>query len=86
MINELVTNAAKHGNGPISVRYKIGDGIYELFVCDQGEGLPTGFSIEKTTGLGMKVINTLAKQLGGHVTAQANPAGRGACFKVIYPL
>lgn len=86
MVNELVTNAAKHGNGPISVRYKISNGIYELFVCDEGEGLPTGFNLEETTGLGMKVINTLAKQLGGHVTAQANPAGRGACFKVTYPL
>ena len=86
MLNELVTNAAKHGNGPISVRYKISNGIHELFVCDEGEGLPTGFNLEDTTGLGMKVINTLAKQLGGHVTAQANPAGRGACFKVTYPL
>jgi two-component sensor histidine kinase len=86
MINELVTNAAKHGNGPISVRYKITNSVHELFVCDQGEGLPAGFSIEKTTGLGMKVINTLAMQLGGHVTAQANTAGRGACFKVSYPL
>ena len=86
MLNELVTNAAKHGNGPIGVRYKISNGIHELFVCDEGEGLPTGFNLEETTGLGMKVINTLAKQLGGHVTAQANPAGRGACFKVTYPL
>jgi hypothetical protein len=32
----------------------------------------------------MMVVTTLAKQLGGQMTAQANPAGQGACFKVAY--
>jgi hypothetical protein len=32
----------------------------------------------------MKVVTTLARQLGGQMNAQANPAGRGACFKVAY--
>ena len=84
MLNELVTNAAKHGAGRINVEYKIIDGIHELSVCDGGQGLPDNFDPDGTAGLGMKVVTTLARQLGGQLNAQANPAGRGACFKVAY--
>ena len=85
MLNELVTNAAKHGGaGRINVTYKIVDDVQELCVCDEGQGLANDFNPEQTAGLGMKVVNALARQLGGHVTAQVNPAGRGACFKVAY--
>ena len=84
MLNELVTNAAKHGAGRINVEYKIIDGIHELSVCDEGQGLPNNFNPDGTAGLGMKVVTTLARQLGGQMNAQANPAGRGACFKVAY--
>jgi two-component sensor histidine kinase len=84
MLNELVTNAAKHGAGRINVEYKIIDGIHELSVCDEGQGLPDNFNPDGTAGLGMKVVTTLARQLGGQMNAQANPAGRGACFKVAY--
>jgi two-component sensor histidine kinase len=84
ILNELVTNAAKHGAGRINVEYKIIDGIHELSVCDEGQGLPNNFSPDGTAGLGMKVVTTLARQLGGQMNAQANPAGRGACFKVAY--
>jgi two-component sensor histidine kinase len=84
MLNELVTNAAKHGAGRINVEYKIIDGIHELSVCDEGQGLPNNFDPDGTAGLGMKVVTTLARQLGGQMNAQANPAGRGACFKVAY--
>ncbi len=84
MLNELVTNAAKHGAGRINVEYNIVDGIHELSVCDEGGGLPNDFNQDVTAGLGMKVVTTLARQLGGQMTAQANPAGQGACFKVSY--
>jgi two-component sensor histidine kinase len=86
MVNELVTNAAKHGAGRICVDYKIRRGTHELIVCDEGEGLSNDFSPAGSAGLGMKVVTTLARQLGGQMTAQANPAGRGACFKVAYQM
>jgi two-component sensor histidine kinase len=84
MLNELVTNAAKYGAGKINVDYKIVDDIHELIVCDEGQGLTDGFDPDQAAGLGMKVVTALAKQLSGHMTAQANPAGRGACFKVAF--
>lgn len=84
MLNELITNAAKHGAGRIDVAYNIVGDVHELSVCDEGEGLASDFNAETTSGLGMKVVTALARQLGGHMSAQANPAGRGACFKVTY--
>jgi|tagenome__1003787_1003787.scaffolds.fasta_scaffold20982848_5 two-component sensor histidine kinase len=86
MLNELVTNAAKHGAGRIDVEFKIAGGRHELSVCDEGEGLPRDFDSKNTEGLGMKVVHALAGQAGGSVNAQANPRGRGACFTVSYPV
>lgn len=42
-VNELVTNAAKHGRGKISVSYRRAVSDQMLSVCDEGDGLPLGF-------------------------------------------
>ncbi len=87
IVNELVTNAAKHGAGRINVTYIAGDASgRELIVCDQGEGLPGNF--DPTTsmrGLGMKIVEVLARQLGGTFSVGENPSGTGACFVVKFP-
>lgn len=86
MVNELATNAAKHGAGKIDVTYKSDGGMRELTVCDEGRGLAAGFDPEESvTGLGMRVVTTLARQHGGSVTAGSNPSGRGSCFTVLLP-
>lgn len=83
--NELVTNAAKHGTDKVSVSYRCQDEC-KLVVCDQGYGLPADFDPETSgDGLGMKIASAMAQQLGGTLTAGANPAGRGACFTVTFP-
>lgn len=84
--NELITNAAKHGASQIDVSYRIKGSVHELSVRDDGEGLPTGFDpTNSVNGLGMRVVNVLASQLGGRVSAAANMFGRGCCFTVTYP-
>jgi two-component sensor histidine kinase len=84
LTNELVTNAAKHGAGKVSVIYKADGAARELSVCDEGDGLPTDFDAGTSSGLGMKVVNLLAKQLGGRLAVGSNPAGSGACFQVAF--
>jgi two-component sensor histidine kinase len=85
IVNELVTNAAKHGAGKILVTYKHSK-LRELIVCDQGPGFPFGFDpATSVSGLGMRVVQVLTKQLGGEVSASANPEGKGACFTVAFP-
>lgn len=82
--NELVINAAKHGAGAIGVTYRVAGSNHEIAVCDEGTGLPSDFSTDRSEGLGMKVVSTLARQLGGKLSAGANPRGRGSCFTVAF--
>ena len=85
LVNELVTNAAKHGMGKIDVAYRIEGAVHELKVCDDGAGLPADFDPEQSvTGLGMRVITILVSQLGGHMSAHSNPTSRGSCFTVTF--
>ena len=88
IVNELATNAKKHGAGPIKITFASdGVGQHELCVLDEGEGLPEGFTMNSkgARGLGMKVVTVLVEQLDGSLSAHPNPAGRGACFKVAFP-
>jgi two-component sensor histidine kinase len=86
IVNELVTNAAKHGDGPIAVSYVAKGDRRTLTVSDEGEGLPPGFDPKTANiGLGMKVVSLLAKQLGGDLTAVPGPQGRGSTFCVTFP-
>ena len=74
IINELVTNSFKYSfpesfdvkaarNAPptISVILTKNDGMHEMIVKDNGIGLPTGFNLEKTQTLGLKLVNFLAR-------------------------
>ena len=88
LVNELITNAAKHGGGAVrEIGGPATDGRYSLSVADEGSGLPAGFDLAQGShGLGMKLISTFAHQLRGKVAAGPNPAGRGTIFTVTFPL
>jgi len=74
LTNELVTNAAKHGEGLIGVHYEIDGSRHSLIVSDEGRNLPENFDpLATSKSMGMRVANSLAEQLGGELTA-----GRGA--------
>lgn len=82
LVNELVTNAAKHGRGVIEVHYEINGNTHTLIVSDEGRDLPKGFDpAAASQSLGMRVVTSLAKQLGGELTSGHRPDG-GSCFKV----
>jgi two-component sensor histidine kinase len=83
LVNELVTNATKHGAGPIDVAYTAGNGTHQLTVCDEGPGLAADFDLDRErTSLGMRIIASLVKQLNGTLAAANRPEGKGACFTV----
>jgi two-component sensor histidine kinase len=86
IVNELVTNAAKHGGGTITVSYVVKGDQRMLTVRDEGEGLPAEFDPQTAkNGLGMKVVGLLAKQLNGTFTAATRREGRGSQFCVTFP-
>jgi two-component sensor histidine kinase len=83
LVNELVTNAAKHGAGQIDVTYTQRDGEYRLSVCDEGESLPADFDpLAANKSLGMRVVTSLARQLGGQLEAGSRSEAKGSCFSV----
>ena len=85
IVNELVTNAAKHGQGVIEVHYEIGADRHALIVSDEGRYLPTDFDpAQASQSLGMRIVRSLAGQLGGELTSGHRPDG-GSCFKVSFP-
>jgi two-component sensor histidine kinase len=82
LVNELVTNAFKYaypgGGGEVRVSVSPADGGHlRLEVCDRGVGLPPDFDAVISKSLGMKLIATLGRQLGGKAEWQdAQPGTR----------
>lgn len=73
IVNELVSNALKYafpdgrgGEVRIEVQCSV-EGQYRLVVSDNGVGMPEGMDFRKTASLGLKLVNSLARQLGGTV-------------------
>jgi two-component sensor histidine kinase len=62
-------------------------GQYELCVRDRGKGLPEDYEVDDPRGprLGMRIVATVVKQLGGSLTAGRNPDGPGSFFRVVFP-
>jgi two-component sensor histidine kinase len=70
LTNELVTNSLKYaypdGQGVVSISIRqTEDSHLRLEVRDAGVGLPEGFDTAGSRSLGMKVINSFSRQLGG---------------------
>ena len=90
LVNELVTNAIKHGSagrpdGHIWVHLSRNDeNIGIISVRDDGVGLPTGFDLGKSTGLGMRIVARLSEQL--HATISHRTGTDGTEFALSVPL
>jgi len=85
VVSELVTNCAKYAKGKITVSLGVNRGKgCELSVSDDGPGFPKGFDPTKSKGLGMKIVASLVKQIGGQSLFGPNLSGRGARFTVLF--
>ena len=88
IINELVSNSLKYAfpaerRGEIHLALKeIPGGQARLVVADDGIGLPAGIDIEKTRSLGLRLVRTLAQQLGAELAVQAAP---GTTISLTFP-
>jgi two-component sensor histidine kinase len=81
--SELITNAIKYAKGKIAVTLReTAKGGYSLAVANDGPGLPEGFDPAATRGLGMKIITSLVRQIGGSLTIGKNDNGKGTQFTV----
>jgi two-component system, sensor histidine kinase PdtaS len=85
IVNELITNSAKHAKSNITVRLETRPTIgHSLTVSDDGPGLPAGFDPAKSKGLGMRIVGSLVKQIGGELQIRPGKNARGASFTVTF--
>jgi two-component sensor histidine kinase len=89
IVNELVSNAVKYGypgdqGGRIWVALAHADDTrFSISVRDEGLGTPEGFDYRQSKGLGMRIISSFSKQLGGDLVFR--PGSPGAEFIVTIP-
>jgi two-component sensor histidine kinase len=90
IINELVTNSAKHAftdgeQGTISISLEQNSTKHLILtVKDDGRGLPQGLDVINGKSLGLLILNGLAAQLGGELSWIEQ--SRGTAVRLVFPL
>lgn len=86
LTSELITNSLKYAfgekGGILRIALHRHDDQIHLRVCDNGPGLPDGFSVAGTGGLGMRIVGALTRQIRAQLSASNGP---GACFDIVFP-
>jgi PAS domain S-box-containing protein len=76
--NELVTNAIKYSEGPVTVRFSSSDNTGVLEVLDRGKGFEKGFDPEKSQKTGLSLVCHIARwDLGGNIDFGSAKDGGG---------
>ena len=89
IINELVSNSFKHafrgrqrGTVGVTLSRLEGDNV-QLYICDDGIGLPADFSALKNLSLGMQLVESLVDQLEGSIRMGHE---NGSQFTILFSL
>ncbi|WP_297337105.1 tetratricopeptide repeat protein [Algoriphagus sp.] len=75
--NELLSNALKYAfedtqTGTIKIKLAAtGPGEFELLVADTGKGLSQDMDIERSPTLGLRLVNSLTRQINGTMNVQS---------------
>ena len=88
LVNQLVTNAVKHGGGKITVSLKVQGNSVHLIVQDEGPGFAAGFSPRTHAHTGVDLIELLSRwDLKGSIEYRNRPVeeGGGARVVVVFP-
>ena len=86
IVNELVTNSIKYAfenqeEGQIRILAETKDDQLTLIVQDNGCGFSDDINIDERETLGLKIVRTLTRQIGGELEIDCK---NGAQFKVVF--
>jgi len=84
LVAEAITNSVKYATGDIIVRIQTSVPTVLLSISDDGPGLPADFDPMKQKGLGMKLIHSLTRQIGGTLQFAPGDGGRGTRLTVSF--
>ncbi|HEV2473908.1 MAG TPA: sensor histidine kinase, partial [Chthonomonadales bacterium] len=85
VMNELVSNAMKHGATRVEVVYAVDNGGAALRVSDDGPGFPAAFDPAKGSNTGLELALNLSRwDLGGELLFE-NRSDGGACVTLTIP-
>lgn len=84
IVNELITNAIKHGRGRITVTLGQSGKGHALSVSNGGSDLPEGFDPTTRKGLGMTLVSSLAAQIGGELRIDRGKDSDSTRFTVLF--
>jgi two-component sensor histidine kinase len=85
VVNELVSNAVKHGNQEVRIAFKCAAGACTLRVSDDGKGFAPNFDPKSSANTGLALVDTLCRwDLAGDVSFANAPEG-GAVVTVTFP-
>ncbi|MGA2894194.1 MAG: sensor histidine kinase [Xanthobacteraceae bacterium] len=85
IVNELVTNSVKYAKGNVAVRVEEALPLtHSLSVSDDGPGFPSEFDPAQSRGLGMKIVLSLVKEIGGELHIFPGDDGCGTRFTVTF--
>ena len=78
LVAELVTNSFKHAyigeqRGIVAVDFKQASNEWSLEVSDKGRGLPAGFDIDQSKGVGMQVVKAFVRRLNAKLSVSSRP-------------
>lgn len=86
LLNELVSNALKHGRKTAEVTLTAAGNEATLEVCDDGPGFPADFDPASFANMGLELVHGLVRtDLAGRIRYENRPMGGGR-IRVVFPL
>ncbi|QWF82272.1 sensor histidine kinase [Amycolatopsis sp. CA-230715] len=88
VLAELVQNAVEHAfpqgrSGEVEVKVERSARWLDVLIRDNGRGLPSGFSLERTDGLGLQIARTLVEsELRGSLSLRGRSGGTEAALRI----
>lgn len=86
ILNELLSNALKHGSGEIQVKLQCGHGSAELSVTNNGSAFPDKFDVDKTGQTGLVLVRMLCRTDFGIDPIFENSGKNSARIKIRFSL
>jgi two-component sensor histidine kinase len=85
ILNELVTNALKHGDGRVRIEVADDPEVFEMTVANGGRPLSPEFSMSGQTGFGLNAMKSVAESMGAELVAREKGLLGGAEFCLRIP-